>query len=162
MRPYGSPHQGRSLSSPRAAHNQSISNKQSPFFLSTLSATVQVSVGQSRVGAAQRKAAGLNPSILKMRKFNSFQTVNNARVLWDHLAKPSGLLGGHLNIHSLVPKSDQIKHILIDSNLDYLCLSETWLNKNSPSSAIHIPGYNAFSCGQGWGLTVLYQRPHIM
>ncbi len=72
---------------------------------------------------SQRRATGLNPAIKKLRKLNFLQTVNNARVLWDPCAKPSGLLGGHLNIRSLIPKSDQIKHLLTDSNLDFLCLS---------------------------------------
>ncbi len=38
--------------------------------------------------------SGLNPAIKKLRKLNFFQTVNNARVLWDPRAKPKGLLGG--------------------------------------------------------------------
>ena len=48
-------------------------------------------------------------------------------------------------------------------NLDYLCLSETWLNKNSPSSAIHIPGYNVFrkdrAVDRGGGL-LFYIKDH--
>ncbi len=60
--------------------------------------------------------------------------MQNLKVCW----------GGHLNIRSIIPKSDQIKHLLAESNLDFLCLSETWLHKNSPSSALHIPGYNVF------------------
>lgn len=116
------------------------------------------------VSTTQRRAVGLNPAILKLRKFNLFQTVNNAKVLWDPLTKPSGLLGGHLNIRSLISKSDEIKHILVDSNLDFLCLSETWLNKNSPSAALHIPGYNAFrkdrKVGKG-GRLLLYIKDYI-
>ena len=116
------------------------------------------------VSATQRRGAGLNPAIIKLRKFDLFQTVNNAKVLWDPQAKPSGLLGGHLNICSFISKSDEIKHILVDSNLDFLCLSETWLNKNSPSTALHIPGYNAFrkdrKVGKGGGL-LLYIKEHI-
>jgi exonuclease III len=73
-------------------------------------------------------------------------------------------MGGHLNICGFISKSDEIKHIIVDSNLDFLCLSETWLNKNSPSAALHIPGYNAFSkdrkVGKGGGL-LLYIKDHI-
>lgn len=107
-----------------------------------------------------QKITGLNPAIKKLRKLNFFKTVNNARVMWDPKTKPKGLLGGHLNIRSFIPKSDQIKHLLADSNLDFLCLSETWLHKNSPSAALLIPGYNAFrkdrSKGKRWGVAVLY------
>ena len=117
------------------------------------------------VSASQRRGAGLNPAIIKLRKFDLFQTVNNAKVLWDPQAKPSGLLGGHLNICSFISKSDEIKHILVDSNLDFLCLSETWLNKNSPSAALHIPVYNAFrkdrKVSKGGGLGYYYTSKTI-
>lgn len=63
---------------------------------------------------------------------------------WDPTAKPKGLLGGHLNIRSLISKSDQIQHLLLDSNLDFLCLSETWLNKNAPSAAVNVSGFKVF------------------
>jgi len=61
--------------------------------------------------------------------------------LW---AEPRGLLGGHLNIRSLLSKSEQIQHLLLGSNLDFLCLSETWLNQNAPLAALNIPGYNIY------------------
>jgi len=55
-------------------------------------------------------------------------------------------------------KIEQVKHLLCDSNLDFLCLSETWLNKNSPSAALNIPGYNLFRRdrvkGKGGGVMV--------
>lgn len=73
----------------------------------------------------KRKKTVLNPAIKKLRKLKFFQTVNNSRVLWDPSAKPKGLLWGHLNIHSIISKSDQIKHLLAESNLDFMCLSET-------------------------------------
>lgn len=84
--------------------------------------------------------------------------------MWDLRAKPKGLLDGRLNICSIIPKSDQIIQLLTDSNLDFLCLSETWLHKKSPSSALHIPDYNAFQKdraeGRGGGL-LLYIKDHI-
>lgn len=58
--------------------------------------------------------------------------------------KPKGMLGGHQNIQSLKSKSDQINHILLESNLDFLCLTETWLHKNSPSAALIVPGYDIY------------------
>ena len=76
------------------------------------------------VSDTQRRGAGLNPATIKLHKFNLFQTVNNAKVLWYPQAKPSGLMGGHLNICGFISKSDEIKHIIVDSNLDFLCLVE--------------------------------------
>lgn len=68
--------------------------------------------------------------------------IHHARVLWDTHARPTGLLGGHLNIQSL--KMDRIKHLVVDSNLDLLRPSETWLHINSPPAALYVRGYNMF------------------
>nr|XP_055025620.1 uncharacterized protein LOC129415608 [Misgurnus anguillicaudatus] len=82
-----------------------------------------------------------NPAVVKNRKWNVFQTVNHSKIIWDSKLKPNGLFGGHINIRSLVSKFEQIQFILTKSNLDFLCLSETWLKANSPSAAITVPGY---------------------
>ena len=87
-----------------------------------------------------KKNKVLNIAISKNRKLNLFQTVNHSRIIWDPKSKPRGILGGHLNIRSFKSKSDQIHQLLLDSNLDFLCLSETWLNENSPLSILHVPG----------------------
>lgn len=50
----------------------------------------------------------LNPGIVKNRKWEVFQTVNHSRTMWDPRAKPKGLLGGHLNVRSILSKSEQI------------------------------------------------------
>ncbi|XP_048064764.1 taste receptor type 1 member 1-like [Megalobrama amblycephala] len=74
-----------------------------------------------------------------------FQTVNHARVLWDVKRKPKGILGGQLNIRSLIPKRDQVSALLLDSNLDYLCLTESWLHCNIPTTMIDIAGFSSLS-----------------
>lgn len=50
--------------------------------------------------------------------------------------KPSGIFGGHLNIRSLILKCDEIRTLLTGSNLDFLCLSETWLHENILTSMV--------------------------
>ena len=55
--------------------------------------------------------------------------------------KQSGFKIAHLNIRSLYHKHDEIKLLLTESNIDVLCLSETWLDSTIPDSQIHIPGY---------------------
>ena len=59
----------------------------------------------------------------KQKQHLFFQTVNHDKVLWDLKSKPKGILGGHLNIQSIISKGDQIHTLLSDSNLDYLCLA---------------------------------------
>ena len=61
----------------------------------------------------------------------------------EPMCKPKGILGGQLNIRSLIPKKDQIA-TLMDSNLDYLCLTESWLHSNIPTNMMDIEGYQCF------------------
>ncbi len=70
--------------------------------------------------------------------------VSDCQSFTNSVGKPKGLLGGHLNIRSILSKSEQIQHLLLDSNLDFLCLSETWLSQNAPLAALNIPGYNIY------------------
>ena len=46
-----------------------------------------------------------------------FQTVNHAIVLWDPKIKPKGIYGGHLNIRSVVSKTEQLEQLLTNSIL---------------------------------------------
>ncbi len=58
--------------------------------------------------------------------------------------KPRGIFGGHLNIRSLTLKCDEIRILLTGSNLDFLCLSETWLHDNILTNMVAIPGYMCY------------------
>lgn len=106
----------------------------------------------------------INSALKKHRKLNFFKTVNHSRLIWDQQLKPRGLFGGHMNIRSLSPKSEEVHHLLINSNLDFLGLTESWLHKNSPSAVLHVPGYNIFRrdrCeGRGGGV-MIYIKDHI-
>lgn len=79
--------------------------------------------------------------VSKQSQMKLFQTVNHASVLWNPLTKPKGIFGGHINIRSVMSKTEQLEHLLLGSNLHYLCLSETWITATTPVSAFMIPGY---------------------
>jgi len=91
-----------------------------------------------------------------------FQTVNHARIIWNSESKPKGILGGHINLRSKLPKIGQIHNLLTDSNLDFLCISETWLNV--PTALINIPEYTCYRTdrdkGRGGGV-LIYIREHF-
>jgi exonuclease III len=53
-----------------------------------------------------------------------------------------GLKIAHLNIQSLRNKTDHVNMLLHNSNIDCLCLSETWLSNDIDDYAIKIDGYN--------------------
>lgn len=89
--------------------------------------------------------------VLKQSQMNLFQTVNHASVLWNPLKKPKGIFGGHINIRSVMSKTEQLEHLLLGSNLHYLCLSETWITATTPVSAFMIPGYKVYKRDRGKG-----------
>ena len=61
------------------------------------------------------------------------------------------MFGGHLNVRSLVPKREQIEHLLCNSNIDFMGLSETWLTSSSPEAAVSLPEYRTFRKDRGKG-----------
>lgn len=99
-----------------------------------------------------------NLALIKQQRTKLFQTVNHANVLWNPKSKPKGIFGGHLNIRSVVSKTEQLEHLLTDSNLDYLCLTETWLTPTTPLALFKVPGYNMYrrdrSKGKGGGVLI--------
>lgn len=90
------------------------------------------------------KLKSLNPAIKKQHKMHFFQTLKNAQIIWDSRSQPKGLLLGHINIRSIVNKTEQMEHLLSESNIDILGISESWLTHSSPSAAVNIPEYNVF------------------
>ena len=63
-----------------------------------------------------------------------------------------GLHFMHLNIRSLFNKNkfDMFKQQMSQSNIDVLCLSETWLKRALPSNIINISGYTVTRLDRSW------------
>lgn len=101
-----------------------------------------------------------NWAALKQKELKIFQTVNHAQIIWNPQTKPKGILGGHINIRSILPKIDQINRLLTDSNLDYLCVTESWLNPSTPTDLINIPGFKCYRRdrvqGRGGGCAIIH------
>lgn len=99
-----------------------------------------------------------NTVFVKQQQTKLFQTVNHASVLWNPNTKPKGIFGGHLNIRSIISKTEQLEHLLTDSNVDYLCLTETWLTSTTPPSVFNVPGYKVYRRdrikGKGGGVLI--------
>lgn len=64
---------------------------------------------------------------------------------------PKGLLGGHLNLGGIIPKREQIEHLLVQSKVDFIGFTETWLTNSSPEAAVNLAGYNVFREDRGLG-----------
>lgn len=47
----------------------------------------------------------------------------------------------HLNVRSLLPKIDAIRHDFIVPNMDLICCSETWLSENITGSMVAVENY---------------------
>ena len=79
------------------------------------------------------------------------------------IAKLKGIKVGSLNIRSLYKKVDDVKLLLADSKLDYLGLSESWLNLSVIGPEVEIEKYNMYrfdrdagSSKRGGGGIVVY------
>ena len=60
----------------------------------------------------------------------------------SELASLKGITIGHINIRSIYRKLEEIIRILSVSNLDVLCITESWLNRFVPDYMLSIDGYN--------------------
>lgn len=66
---------------------------------------------------------------------------------------------GHLNVRSLFTGFEEFSDLVLKNDLDIMCVSETWLNKDVPSDVVNIPNYSFFrmdrvSRGGGVGIYV--------
>jgi hypothetical protein len=62
----------------------------------------------------------------------------------EKVRNKNGLRIAHINCRSLYPKLDEISWILSETQLDILCLSETWLDSTYLDADISIAGYTLF------------------
>ena len=62
----------------------------------------------------------------------------------------------HVNAQSLLGSIDVIRLLVVERNIDVLCVSETWLNSNTPDVFVKISGYNIFRYdgGRGGGVCI--------
>lgn len=115
-----------------------------------------------KIFATTMQAVGLSsgnpPSIWSWTQFLL------SKIIWDWRTKSKGLLGWRFNIQNAIPKTEQLEKLFIDSNLDFLCLSESWLTELSPVATFTMPGCNYFrkdrKSGKGGGL-LMYVKDHF-
>ena len=67
------------------------------------------------------------------------------------IGKKTYLCVEYLNVRSLLCRKNDIEVILNDSDIDILCLTETWLLSNISLALTEIPKYNIFRCDKGKG-----------
>lgn len=91
--PYGSNNAGENSPTRQMLqlHLHSSENKANISSLTTTGSTTK-----------QNRKLTTNLAVVKNRKWNVFRTVNNSKIIWDSSIKPKGLLGGHLNVRSLI------------------------------------------------------------
>ena len=80
--------------------------------------------------------------ICKHGTFNSCSECKSAYGTFKKkIAKLKGLKVAHINIHSLYPKVEEIRFLLLNTGLDILCISETWLDEVISQGELHVDGY---------------------
>lgn len=55
-----------------------------------------------------------------------------------------GLQIVHINVRSLLPKIDSIRHGMVGSNIDVLCVTESWLHELIGDNSISKDGYMVY------------------
>lgn len=71
--------------------------------------------------------------------------------------KNKELLVGHLNVRSLFPQFNLFSDLIINNNLDIMCVSESWLNQEILNEVVAIPDFHLFRKdreGRGGGVCV--------
>lgn len=112
--------------------------------------TVSTTVALPSVNTREEKT--LHPAIISSTAGHP-AGLSQARTIWDPVYKKGGLFGGHLNVRSLVPKREQIEHLLCNSNVNFICLFiyETWLTSSSPKAVVSLQDYKTFRKDRGQG-----------
>ena len=80
---------------------------------------------------------------------------------YKHKLKPIQIKGFkicHLNIRSILPKIDDIRILMKESNIDVIAFTETWLSEGVTDDLIQIDGYKIYrndrSHGNGGGVAI--------
>lgn len=69
----------------------------------------------------------------------------------------------HINAQSLLPKIDEFRYLFESSDIDAICVSETWFNKEISDGVLGVEGYRLFRSdrsGNGGGVAI-YIKSHI-
>ena len=69
------------------------------------------------------------------------------------IANLPGITMGGLNVRSIVRKLDDVMILLGNSEMDFLGISETWLNQSISNAELSIQGYNMFRGDRDGGLS---------
>ena len=101
-------------------------------------------------------------------KHRSYQNCRSCqsvhRSFKTQVRKDKGLRTSHINVCSLLGKIDEIRLIVLSSDIDIFGISETHLNETIDDSEIKIPGYEIErrdrSTGRGGGV-ILYIKSSI-
>ena len=78
---------------------------------------------------------------VKSSLVNASPTNHTKSTLNTKFSTKNGLRFLHVNCRSFSPKKDEIMWLTQSSNIDILCLTETWLNQNILSAELEFPGY---------------------
>ena len=99
--------------------------------------------------ASSSESLDSNDSILSSNICDSDLNLNdtfveNVQTGYKTLKLTQGLKCCHLNDHSLLPKMDELQHLIIDLNVDCISVCETWLDSSILDNEISISDYILF------------------
>lgn len=91
----------------------------------------------------------------------SEETMETDRPDLKNFKTEKGLHFIHLNVRSLLPKIDQIRHYVEDTKCSIIGVTETWLDSTVPDAELNIPGYTVIRKDrnrQGGGVCIFVEN----
>ena len=91
------------------------------------------------------------------------QHLHNTRNHTQKIKPKHNITIKHVNAQSLAPKLDDIAFLLKEEDIDVLCITETWLNKDTSNNLIQIEDYEVFRKDRtikGHGGVCIYVKQH--
>ena len=92
----------------------------------------------------------------------SSKTVTNLSYTRKKITGKKGVKIASSNVRSLLPKIEEIRHILLNTEIDVLCINESWLDKNISDDNVSILGYRIYRCDRNrtGGGVCIYVKKH--
>lgn len=93
-----------------------------------------------------------------LRDRSTYGTANMIKILSKHA---HGLKICHINAQSLAPKIEEFRYIFENSNMDIVCVSETWFHASISNLSVSLSGYNLIRVdrvGRAGGVAIYIRR----
>lgn len=101
-----------------------------------------LNVTQLKPKFSQCNSANNLPKKDNVNKDSSNVSMSYVKSLNKKICKHKGLNMMHVNCRSLLPKLEEISLLIKQTNVDVMCITETWLDEHISNDVINVDGYS--------------------